>query len=178
MKVKQQYRIPFTGLKIGKHAFAFEIEKRFFDEYEYSIVKDGALKADVVLDKQDTIMVLDFHIHGTISLTCDVCLADFPGKIEIKESLIARFGDEEIAENTEEILLVARHEHELKIADVLYEYINLSVPHYAKCDIQGEGISCDEEMIESLKRLSGNEAPEQTTQVDPRWEALKNIKNN
>ncbi|WP_245586358.1 YceD family protein [Olivibacter sitiensis] len=174
----QQYRIPFVGLKTGKHEFEFDIDKDFFDAFEYSIVKDGSLKAHVLLDKQESILQLSFHIYGSIALTCDVCLADFMGKIEIREQLIVRFGDEEMGESTEEIMVLPRNEHELKLADTIYEYINLSVPHYAKCDIQGEGISCDSNMIEKLRSLSSEKEESEQTKTDPRWDILKNIKNN
>jgi len=52
VKHLKQYRIPFSGLNAGKHNFEFDINKKFFDCYEHSIVKDGNLKAEVELQKQ------------------------------------------------------------------------------------------------------------------------------
>ena len=70
MKALKQFSIPFTGLKLGKHQFDFEIDKSFFDAFEHSLVKDGALKATVELDKQETMLILGFHVEGTIKLNC------------------------------------------------------------------------------------------------------------
>jgi len=172
----KQYRIPFSGLSLGTHDFEFDIDKAFFDCYEYSIVKDGTLKASVNLHKQENMMVVRFHITGTVNLMCDVCLTTFPAATEINEQLIVKFTEEDLAETTDEILVLAKHEHELDIARVLYEYINVSIPHYIKCSEQGNNITCDEAVLARLSNL----APEQqeTAQTDPRWEALKKIKYN
>ncbi|MFC3198674.1 YceD family protein [Parapedobacter deserti] len=180
----KQYRVPFTGLSIGKHDFEFTIDKAFFDCYEYSIVKDGTLKAAVSLQKQENMMVLKFHITGTIALTCDVCLSAFPSKTDIEERLIVKFMDEDMVESTEEILVLAKHEHELDLANLLYEYINVSVPYYARCNKQGENISCDSAVVAKLNELAPEqgdgekEEEKKEEQTDPRWDALKNIKYN
>jgi len=168
----KQYRIPFSGLSLGTHDFEFDIDKAFFDCYDYSIVKDGNLKALVNLHKQENMMVLRFGITGTVTLTCDVCLSAFPAKTNIEEKLIVKFTSDDMGESSEEIMVLAKHEHELDLAPLLYEYINVSVPHYIKCSEQGDNISCDETVLEKLNDL----APEQEEkQTDPRWDALKNI---
>lgn len=175
----KQYRIPFTGLSLGTHDFEFDIDKAFFDCYDYSIVKDGNLKAFVNLLKQENMMVLRFHITGTVVLTCDVCLSPFAAKTDIEERLIVKFTDEDVTESTEEIMVVAKREHELDIAGLLYEYINVSVPHYMKCSEQGDNITCDETVLAKLNDLAAEQREEkQKKQTDPRWEALKKIKYN
>ncbi len=70
-KYLKQYRIPFSGLAAGKHEFDFEIDDKFFDCYEHSLVKKGKLKADVELQKQENMLVVNFHIYGMIQLSCD-----------------------------------------------------------------------------------------------------------
>ena len=174
----KQYRIPFTGLSLGAHDFEFDIDKSFFDCYEYSIVKDGNLKAFVNLLKQENMMVLQFHITGTVMLTCDVCLSPFPAKTDIRERLIVKFTDEDAAESTEEIIVLARHEHELDIAGLLYEYINVAIPHYSKCSEQGNDITCDETVLAKLSDLAPTHQEKEKKQSDPRWDALKKIKYN
>lgn len=178
MKQLKKYRIPFSGLSLDTHDFEFDIDRVFFDCYEYSIVKDGNLKARVGLHKQENMMVLEFRITGTVSLRCDVCLADFPANTDIKERIIVKFSDEDIADSTEEIIVVSKREHELDIAGLLYEFINVSVPHYNKCSEQGENITCDEEVLAKLNGLAPNPTQEEEKQTDPRWEALKHIKYN
>ena len=93
--------------------------------------------------------------------------------MDIKEQQIAKFSEEEIDED-EEIITLGKSDHEINIAPLIYEYINVSVPFIATCGDEGNTEYCDKEMLDSLNKLSVNN--EQTETVDPRWEALKKIK--
>ncbi|MBC7758641.1 MAG: DUF177 domain-containing protein [Phormidesmis sp. FL-bin-119] len=176
MKSLLQYSIPYTGLKLGIHQFEFDVDDAFFSEFEYSLVKSGKLKVELNLEKQETMMILHFRISGEMMLGCDVCLADYPYKVEIDERQIAKFtGNVELEEDTEEILVLTKNENEIDVAPLIYEYINLAVPYINRCVDEGNMKWCDQDMIEKLKQLSG--APKEDSQhADPRWEALKNIK--
>lgn len=178
------YRIQFSGLAIGKHDFAFDMDKRFFDCYEFSIVKDGKLRVEVELDKQVYMMVATIRIAGTVRLQCDVCLRDFDRVTAIENQLVVKFSEEDLAETTDDILVLAKNEYEFSIADVLYECVNVSVPMYVRCDELSEDHSCDPEMIGVLRGLApGND--EETGDdlsderpIDPRWELLEKLKKN
>lgn len=176
MKHLKAYRIPFSGLSIGKHEFVFSVDKRFFDCYDYSIVKDGQLEVKVQLDKQANMMLADFSIDGIIKLTCDICLRAVDRKTQIEAGLIVKFDDEDLSEITDDILVLSKNDYEFSIADFIYEHINLSVPHYIKCDEQLDGEGCDQDMINVLKGLA---APDGSTEeVDPRWAMLEKLKRN
>ncbi len=178
MKSLQEYHIPFTGLKEGKHQFDFQVDQSFFDEFEYSIVKNGDLKVEMELDKQETMLVLQFFIKGQIFLNCDVCLSDFPASVEIKERQIVKFTDDEnLEDDTDEIIVLGKNEHEVDVAPLIYEYINVAVPYFNRCEKPGETEWCDKEMLEKLDKLSGDQTEEEINEADPRWEALKKIKN-
>jgi uncharacterized protein len=175
LKPLQQYHIPFTGLKLGKHQFDFEINEAYFAEFEYSLVKNGSLKVNLELDKQETMLVLQFSISGQIFLNCDVCLSDFPSDVEVSERQIVKFSnDENLEDDTDEIIVLKKNEHELDVSGLIYEYINLAVPYINRCGDEGNTTWCDKEMIRKLSDLSSND--KQTDSVDPRWEALKKIK--
>ena len=171
----QQYHIPFKGLKFGKHEFDFEIDQAFFSEFEYSLVKNGNLRVILELDKQETLMILQFDISGQVYLSCDKCLADFPSDVDIKERQLVKFSnDEHLEDDTDEIIILNRNEHEIDVSGLIYEYINLAVPFVIRCDDEGNTKWCDKEMIQKLSDLSsGND---NTENADPRWEALKKIK--
>lgn len=173
LKSLRTYSIPYTGLKLGKHVFDFAITDSFFDDYEYSLVKKANLKCEVELDKQETMIILNFHITGTVDINCDRCLAAFPQPVDIQEQQIAKFSEEEIDED-EEIITLGKNDHEIDIAGLIYEYINVSVPFYAVCGDEGNTPYCDKEMLKDLQKLSVNN--EQNEQNDPRWDALKKFK--
>ncbi|MFA6944942.1 MAG: DUF177 domain-containing protein [Pedobacter sp.] len=176
MKSLQQYSIPFTGLKPGIHQFEFEVDDAFFKEFEYSLVKSGKLNVDLELEKQETMMILQFHISGEMKLGCDVCLADYPYPVEIKERQIVKMnGNEDLEDDTEEIIVLKRNENEINVATLIYEYINLAAPYISRCEDEGNLDWCDREMIAKLEQLAPG-AKEEIEDADPRWEALKNIK--
>lgn len=178
MKSLKEYRISYSGLKLGKHQFEYDIDDRFFDEFEYSLVKKGNLKVELELDKQETMLILQFKIKGNFYLSCDVCLSDMPVPVELRERQIVKFSDDEdLEDNTEEIIVLGRNEHEVDLSTLIYEYITLAVPFFNRCEEEGGTEWCDKDMIDRLKALSGGaEEKEEQDSVDPRWAALKNIK--
>ena len=179
VKYLKQYRIPFSGLSTGEHIFDFEIDDTFFDCYEHSLVKKGKLKADVKLQKQENMLIVNFHIYGNINLTCDVCLKNFEAPLDFQERLLVKFTDDDWSGETEEVLVLSKTDYELDIAELLYEYINVRVPYYSKCSEQGINESCDPEMLAKLSNPDDDEPDTDTTEnTDPRWDILKNIKNN
>jgi uncharacterized metal-binding protein YceD (DUF177 family) len=171
------YRIPFTGLKNGKHTFEYDINERFFSEYDYSLVKNGEIKVALELDKQETMLILLFRITGHIYLDCDVCLAKYPMSVDLSERVIAKFGEQGDDDEDEDIIYLGRNDHEIDISGLIYEYVNLSAPYISRCGDEGNTRWCDKEMIERLRSLSANEE-KSTAEPDPRWEALKKIKKN
>src|SRR5690606_4366282 len=179
VKYLKQYRIPFSGLAAGKHNFEFEIDDKFFDCYEHSLIKKGQLKADVEMQKQENMLIVNFHITGVIQLTCDVCLSEFESPLDFHERALVKFTDEDWNQDTEEVLVLSKTDYELDIAGLLYEYANVRVPYYSKCAEQGMNQSCDPEMLAKLSSEAADAEEDNTEeQIDPRWDILKNIKNN
>ena len=129
------------------------------------------------LDKQETMLILQFHIFGTIRLDCDKCLSEFDAPIDVKERQIVKFAEDDLESDDLEIIMLNRSESEIDVSTMIYEFITVSVPYIKICEENGTGVQCDQEMIERLNKLSvGNQAEEEKTTDDPRWEALKELK--
>jgi uncharacterized protein len=178
LKQLKQFSIPFTGLKLGKHQFEFEIDNSFFDAFEYSLIKKGHLKAEVELDKQETMLILNFHITGTTELDCDKCLSLFNAPVDIKERQIVKFAEDDLESDDLEIIMLNKKESEIDVSGMIYEFITVSVPYIKVCEENGEGTQCDKEMIARLESLSvgSREEEAEETSNDPRWAALKKLK--
>lgn len=175
MKALKQFSIPFTGLKLGKHEFDFDIDKSFFDAFEHSLVKDGALKAKIDLERQENMLILNFHVDGTIKLNCDKCLADFDYPIEVNDRQIVKFAEDVEEEIDElEIIILPRRETAIDVSELLYEFITVAVPFTSKCEQAGK--NCDEEMLDTLDKLSAGSDEQEQIDEDPRWAALKKLK--
>ena len=172
LKSLRNFSIPFTGLKLGKHRFDFVVTDAFFDDFEYSLVKKANLVCEVELERQETMIILNFHIIGTIDANCDRCLAKYPQMVDIHEQQVAKFSEEAISED-EEIITLSKNDHEINIAGLIYEYINVAMPFITVCIDEGKTSYCDKDMLASLNKLTTN--AEQNEKADPRWDALKNL---
>jgi uncharacterized metal-binding protein YceD (DUF177 family) len=97
----------------------------------------------------------------------------------VKERQIVKFSDDEnLEDNTDEIIVLSKNAHEVDVSQLIYEYINLAVPLFNRCSDVGNTTWCDKVVIEKLNSLSATaKQEEENTDADPRWEALKKIKN-
>jgi uncharacterized protein len=168
------YSIPFVGLKKGVHTFDYTIEAEFFELMEQDLLQQGKVEVKLDLNKKDTIMELDFRFSGVVRLSCDRCLEEFDYELEGEDRLIVKFGHE-TEEESEEILVLASNETEINVAQYIYEFISLRVPmrHVHPDDKDGNS-TCDPEFLAKIEELSRHEDEEH--EPDPRWAALKNLK--
>ncbi|MEO7175569.1 MAG: DUF177 domain-containing protein, partial [Saprospiraceae bacterium] len=73
MKKQAQFILPLAGLNPGIHEYKYLIESDFFSYFENSTIEAGKVYAEVVLDKQLSLMTLDISISGEIDTVCDRC---------------------------------------------------------------------------------------------------------
>jgi uncharacterized metal-binding protein YceD (DUF177 family) len=165
------YQIPFLGLKTGFHDFEFELDNAFFAAFEHSEIQSGDLKANLTLEKQSTMLVLDFQVEGVVEGVCDRCGDSVEVEVEHTDRLIVKYGDAtEITDD--DILVVGPSEHILELHHYLYEYAHLGLPARVVHDDESE---CNQKALEILRDLKIDDRDEDDD-VDPRWEALKKLK--
>jgi uncharacterized metal-binding protein YceD (DUF177 family) len=174
---KSKYDIAFKGLAEGLHDFEFQIDDSFFGHFEESLVENGEAKIDVVLEKRSAFLKLHFKIKGWVELVCDRCLENYRQKIKLATEIFVKFGETEFVEG-ENVIWILPEEHNLNLAQLIYEYTMLSIPlrHIHPKNKNGER-NCDKEMLEKLKSYMHSES-DNNTPVDPRWDALKKLGNN
>ncbi|MBR8535087.1 DUF177 domain-containing protein [Carboxylicivirga sediminis] len=173
----RNYSIPFKGLKEGKHLFNYEIGAEFFELFEQPLIEKGNVKAEVELGKSSALLTLTFKIKGEIDTVCDNCLEALTLPIENESLMYIKFG-EEYDEPTEEIIVLPHDEHEINVAQLLYEFICVALPirHVHPEDEDGN-VTCDTDMLDQLDNYLVEEDTdeEQDDDMDPRWAALKNL---
>lgn len=177
MDWRVKYDVEFKGLKEGLHKFEFEIQNKFFEHFEQELVSVGNVKVRVTLEKRSLFMKLHLALKGWVELTCDRCLENFNQNIKLKTELFVKFGENNYDDN--EIIWISPEEHRINLAQLIYEYIILSIPirhiHQEKNGVSG----CSPEMLEILRELASTEEEEEKEQkTDPRWSALKDWNNN
>ncbi len=170
MDYLEAYIIPFGGLKPGEHPFNFEIDKTFFDRFEYSQIKNGHILVDVTLDRQENMLVISFSLQGKVEIPCDRCFELMTIPIKGQEELVVKFGTDYHEEN-ETVQIIPEGTKRFDISPFLYEYIHLLLPARRVHPEDEEGNpGCDPEI---LKRM---ESPAGPSETDPRWEVLKKFK--
>ena len=116
--------IQFIGLKLGEHHFEYDIDNKFFEEFEYDEFNDANLKTNLVLNKKTTLLELHFVVSGTINVNCDLTNEPYDQKITNDFDLVVKFGNEYNNDN-EDILIIPHGEYEINVAQYIYELIVL-----------------------------------------------------
>jgi uncharacterized metal-binding protein YceD (DUF177 family) len=175
MKSTNEYLIPFIGLKIGKHQFEYQINKKFFEEFGFDEFESCDIKAIVVFEKKATMLELGFKHKGTVNATCDVSGEQFDMPVKGNIKLVVQFGDVFNNDN-EELLILPVGEHQLDIKQYIYEMIALSIP----LKRVHPGVKDGTLKTEALDKLNENLVKEnkeekKEEEIDPRWDKLKQL---
>ncbi|WP_395054233.1 YceD family protein [Flavobacterium sp.] len=176
MKVTNEFLIPFIGLKLGKHQFDFQINKAFFDNFDYHEYENCDIKVTVILDKKSTILELSFKHKGTVYVPCDLTNEMFNLPIKGKINLVVQFG-ENFNNDNEELLILPHGEFQIDVSQYIYEMIVLSVPLKRIHPGIKDG-TLKTETLDKLTELSVKKAKKEVQQeenIDPRWDKLKQL---
>ena len=124
MNVDKEYKIAFAGLPLGNNDFHFHVSDDFFECFDYGEVNKGRVAIDVILIKEETMLVLELALSGMVELVCDRCAHPMKYQVKGNNHLIVKFTEKECS-YTEEIILLKRDEGVLHLAQNIYEFIYL-----------------------------------------------------
>lgn len=174
----KDFRIAFSGLKLGYHNFELSLGTAFFKEFEALSSEGGDLKVDIQLEKQERMLIFDFNIQGTIDLVCDRCLEVYAQKLNIDKTLYVKLqsGVSGLVEESDDVILIPDQESDFDVSQYIYEFISLALPMRRIHGVDDEGNDlCNLEMIELLEERKST-PEENEKEIDPRWDALKKLK--
>ncbi len=185
MKGLREFDIEIFKLSNKKHNYSFELNDAFFSNFEDSLVNNGKLTVDVIVDKSDVLIVADFSIKGNITLICDRSLEEFEYPIETVNKIIFKYG-EEYAELTDEIISIPQGTQRLNFAQYIYEFIGLTIPmkklhpKFVTTDEILSNVENDEEtlLIYSTESSKDEDDKDEDENIDPRWKILNGLKHN
>ncbi|MDT0606348.1 YceD family protein [Croceitalea rosinachiae] len=172
MKLKEFF-IPFSGLKLGRHEFEYKIENKFFESFGYQEFNATSIALKAELNKMNTMMELDLRADGTINIDCDLTNEPYEQAISSDLQLVIKFG-EEYNDEDDEILIIPHGEHQLYIAQYVYEMLVLAVPHKRVHPGVLDG-TLQSEALDKLEELELKETKEEKEDTDPRWDGLKKL---
>ncbi|MDR0436972.1 MAG: DUF177 domain-containing protein [Bacteroidales bacterium] len=160
------FQIPFSGLSIGHHTFEFHVDDAFFKTFDYDEISDCDIKIETDLEKTERFIKLDFQFNGTYFVPCDRCLEPLQIPVNHDETLIVNFGNENDFES--EVWTISSKEHELILDNFIHETLVLLRPFSVMHDIE----DCNPNMLAKLQPPT-----QPSAEQDPRWDALKALKN-
>lgn len=169
----KDYKIKFQGLSLGEHSFDYQLNNEFFKLFDYSDFDEADLKAAVLLRKKSNGLEMKIDVKGTVTVPCDLTTELYEQPIDGGSSIMVKFGDE-YDDSNEEVLILPHGEHELNVAQYLYETSVLAVP-LKRVSPGAEESEAGKKIIEKLESLSTKAKDEQSS--DPRWDKLKNLLN-
>lgn len=164
-------KINLEGLKVGLHTYRFLLDTTFFSNLSYSLYEEGDIAVTLRLEKSARLYDAQFEFKGSLLVTCDKCGEDFDLPIHFFQETVVKFGEEN--DEDEGLVILAAKTQEWNLEHFLYETLILNLPsRILHPEIDGE-ISCNPEVIKKLEEQK--EKPEGN---DPRWDVLKQLKNN
>ena len=170
VRKNSDFIIPFKGLGLGDHHYDFVIGDSFFESYTLLNIHKGTLNLQVDMEKESGLMVFDFHFDGRVMLECDRCLEEYEQPLTGEYRLVVKYADR-FEEITDELITIPHDENRIDLSQFIYEYINLMLPiKRVHPDDENGNHTCNSEMLERIDHHAASLG-------DPRWDALKKLKN-
>jgi uncharacterized protein len=153
--------ISLAALKNGEHSFLFTIDGELFKENQYEDVHDADLKVVITFNKNSAILMFNFAVEGSLTVTCDRCGDDFKLSTRLERQLIVKTDGREHQEEDDMVTLAAG-EKDIDIAPFVYQYVVLSLPMQRVHPIGKEGKrACNPEVIKKLKGIEVEKSSEE-----------------
>ncbi len=169
-KGKREYRIDIFNLSYQLHELNFKINDTLLSEIENSVLTKGSGSCKVTLQKSETMISLHLSIDAEVELICDRSLDSFSHPMLLVEDVIIKYGEED-DDSHEEYMVIRRETPSIFVDGLIYEFISLAVP-MKKLHPRYEG-KATPDLIYSTKAKKKEKTEDV---IDPRWEALKKLR--
>jgi uncharacterized metal-binding protein YceD (DUF177 family) len=177
MSSRREYEIAFVGLKPGVHEFSYEINDRFFEEYNEQDFRNPQATVTLSLEKSNGFLLLRFQVGGKAEVTCDRCNNNLPLQLFDDFTVTVKMTDDPELMNEQEedpdVYYISRGESHLDVKDWIYEFVNLSIPMQKTCEFENmDGPYCNP----SARQLLNNMKPDEKAGSNPIWKGLEKFK--
>ena len=170
--------VDFVKLTDGHHEFDYDLDKTFFEHFGNHDILDANLLIELDIEKHGDLIVADLFTSGTMNITCDRCLTEIGLPIEAEFKIIYHLNSEHTLENevvndlNSDVIYLKPQDYSFNITQAVYESTLIALPMVKNCDDLIDK-PCDQLMLDKIDGINQG-----STQLDPRWEKLKNILNN
>ncbi len=176
-QIREEFKLRLSGIEDGKYCFSVNCNKEFFELAELSEIQDGLLNLRIEMVRHEKLVDLSFDFSGDVVMTCDRCLLPVNIPMAFKSHLIVKLVpivEDGENENDDDMWVMDENTYELDLFHYVYETIVLALPHrVVHEDDQDGNPTCDPSVMAILDNMA---VAKEEKPVDPRWEALKNLK--
>ena len=174
-------KLKIKTLAFGTQCFECHIDESFFDEIEHTDVRHADVDVNLtVTRKSESTFRLEISCHGTVTIPCDRCLDDLDLPVDVDYRLNVEQMGTELDDSNDELLIVPSDWRELDAAPLVRDTVLLAMP-MTHCHENEE--DCNPDVLDVLDSHRAEAVPDgdddqqsETTGTDPRWEALKKLK--
>jgi len=167
------------------------LNNQFFTNIGGEDIQKGKIHTRLKISKKGGAFDLSFTFSGVVSVPCDRCLDEMDLPVETSAHLVVKLG-KDYSEESDEIVVIPESEGIINLSWFLYEFIALAIPikhvhapgkcnkqmtsklkkHLAKSDDDDPSFGSDD--MEDVIITDDDQEEEEKT--DPRWDALKGLK--
>jgi len=167
----KQFGIHFGNLSFGKHCFDLEIADTFFEKYDNEDITGANISVQLEVERQETLVILHFRLHGTLYSSCDLCLEKLSIPVAAEEKLILKIVSQPYESDADDIVFISENTHFYNVEQVIFESLYALIPIRKVHEDFGTE-TCNQEMLLLIEKAK----VKQKKQEDERWNALRNIK--
>ena len=177
-------KLKIKTLPFGIHAVECHLDEEAFDGQEQIEVRRASVEVNLqVTRKSETAFHLEIACRGTVTTACDRCLDDLDLPVDTTYSLNVEQMGTEFDDSNDELLIVPADWRELDAAPLVRDSVLLALPmmhyHESEDDCNADVLQVlDSHRVEAVPDDNDETESETNNGTDPRWEALKKLKNN
>ena len=174
-------KLKIKTLPFGTHTVECHVDESFFNLDEQNEVRRADVDVTVqVTRKSENTYRLEISCRGTVTTACDRCLDDLDLPVDVDYRLNVEQMGTELDDSNDELLIVPSDWRELDAAPLVRDTVLLAMP-MTHCHENEE--DCNPDVLDVLDSHRAEAVPDgdddqqsETTGTDPRWEALKKLK--
>ena len=185
------YKVDLKNMQQDVQVFEYLLDNLFFTNIGGEDFQKGKINTQLKIIKKANVFDLSFTLNGIVTIPCDRCLDDMDLPVDTTAHLIVKLG-KDYSEESDEIVVIPETEGIINLSWFLYEFVSLAIPIKR---IHGPG-KCNKQMTSKLKKhlaksddddmsfgsddadiiVIDEDEPYEEERTDPRWEALKGLK--
>ncbi len=191
---ERTYSLNVARLGPGPHQEEYTLDASFFAHFDQSPIEKAEVKVVLDLYRYPGHIDAQFVLSGEVEVSCDRCGEPYLQSVD-GASFRIFFSFEEGKEfDDEEVIYVERDEAQLLLTQELYDFVNLALPirkvpepQVHTCDpkvldllgldAEGNPLNGEDDIDEEYESEdTDTDEDEDDGVIDPRWAALKNLK--